>query len=90
VRTIDLSQETPDLTDLIALAQQEPVLLVTANGQEFLLAEADDFEQEAEQLRSSSVFQAFLEARSASQPRFSLEEIEREIDQDLAAQEQKL
>jgi hypothetical protein len=49
------------------------------------LVEADDFEQEAAQLRSSSAFQEFLATRSLSQPRYSLDDIEREIDQELSA-----
>jgi hypothetical protein len=84
VKTIHLTQQSLNVADLIALAKQETVLLVTADGQEFLLAEADDFEQEVAQLRSSQSFQAFLTARSLSQPRYSLEEIEQEIDQELS------
>ena len=47
---------------------------------------ADDFEQEVETLRQSRAFQRFLDERKASPRRFSLEEIEAEIDQELADQ----
>lgn len=50
---------------------------------EFVLTEADDFEREVESLRRSSTFQQFLEERSKDQRRIPLEEVEREIEQDL-------
>jgi len=56
-------------------------------GQEFLLTEADDFEKEAKALRNSAAFQRFLAARSRSPRRFSLEEIETEIERDRALKE---
>ena len=86
MRTIELDKEPLDLAAVIKLASQEPVLLVTPEGKEFCLAEADDFEQEVETLRGSQAFQRFLEERSASTKRIPLEEIEAEIEQELAAQ----
>ena len=62
------------------------MLLVAADGKEFLLAEADDFETEVETLRSSEAFQRFLDERSQSPRGIALEEIEAEIEQELAAQ----
>lgn len=86
MRTIELDKEPLDLAAVIKLASQEPVLLVTPEGKEFCLAEADDFEREVETLRGSQAFQRFLDERSASTKRTSLEEIEAEIEQELAAQ----
>ena len=48
------------------MAQQEPVLLLTADGQEFVVSEADDFEHEVAALRASQAFQRFLDERSRS------------------------
>lgn len=87
MRTIDLEKEPLDLEAVIKLASQEPVLLVTPEGKEFCLAEADDFEREVETLRGSQAFQRFLDERSASTRRIPLEEIEAEIDKELAAQD---
>ena len=86
MRTIDLEKEPLDLEAIIKLASKEPVLLVTPEGKEFCLAKADDFEREVEALRGSQAFQRFLEERSASTRRIPLEEIEAEIEQELAAQ----
>jgi len=86
MRTIELDKEPLDLEAVIKLASQEPVLLVTPEGKEFCLAEADDFEREVETLRGSQAFQRFLEERSASTRRIPLEEIEAEIERELVAQ----
>jgi hypothetical protein len=86
MKTIDLQKEKLDLETVIKMARQEPVLLVTPDGKEFCIAEADDFEKEVEALRGSQAFQRFLDDRSASTRRISLEEIEAEIDQELKKQ----
>jgi PHD/YefM family antitoxin component YafN of YafNO toxin-antitoxin module len=79
MKTIDLTNERPGLDVLIDLARHEPVLLLTQDGKEFCLAEADDFEREVEVLRSSPAFQRFLDERSACHQRIPLEEIEKEL-----------
>ena len=86
MKTVNLEEEKLDLEAVIQLARQEPVVLLTADGKEFVLAEADDFEQEVETLRSSQTFQRFLAERSQNPRRIPLEEIEAEIEQELAAQ----
>jgi hypothetical protein len=86
MKTIRLDEVQLDLDSAINLARNEPLLLLTADGQEFFMTLADDFEQEVETLRQSQAFQRFLDERSASPRRISLEEIEAEIDQELADQ----
>lgn len=85
MKTIDLEHEPLDLKALIELASHEPVLLITAQGKEFCLAPADDFDNEVETLRNSQAFQHFLDERSKSTKRISLDQLESEIDQELAA-----
>ena len=86
MKTVNLEEEKLDLEAVIQLARQEPVVLLTADGKEFVLAEADDFEQEVETLRSSQTFQRFLDERAQNPRRIPLEEIEAEIEQELTAQ----
>ena len=83
MKTVDLTKEKLDLEAVIKIASREPILLVTPDGKEFCIAEADDFEREVEALRESRAFQRFLDERSASTRRIPLEEIEAEIDQEL-------
>jgi PHD/YefM family antitoxin component YafN of YafNO toxin-antitoxin module len=84
VKTIELDGNSQDLTSLINLAKQEPILLLTAEGEEFVIAPADDFEAEVESLRRNQDFQRFLDERAASKRRIPLSEVEAEIDQSLA------
>jgi hypothetical protein len=84
VKTIDLTKERIGLMDLLRLARQEPLLLLTEDGNEFVLSEADDFEHEVATLRASHPFQQLLDARSQAQKSVSLDELEREIDQELS------
>jgi hypothetical protein len=86
MKTIDLGKEKLDLTDVIKIARQEPVLIVTPDGSEFCMAEADDFEKEVAALRNSQSFQQFLDKRSASTKTYALEDIEAEIDRALPNQ----
>ena len=65
------------------MARREPLLLMTSDGKEFCIAEADDFEKEVEALRASKAFQRFLDERSASTRKIPLEEIEAEIELEL-------
>lgn len=88
MKTIHLDMEEVDLKAVIDLARQEPVLLLTADGKEFLISEADGFSEEVEILSRSRAFQQFLHERSAcSHKRISLMEIEAEIARELAAQD---
>jgi PHD/YefM family antitoxin component YafN of YafNO toxin-antitoxin module len=86
MKTVNLEDGKIDLAEAIDLARQEPLLLVTPTGQEFVLAEADDFDREVETLRNSVDFQHFLDERLQSPHRIALEEIEAEIDGELARQ----
>ncbi len=86
MKTIDLDTTKLDLDSVIDLARQEPLLLLTADGQEFLMSLADDFEKEVESLRQSQTFQRFLDERSACSRRVPLEDVEAEIEQELSGQ----
>ena len=86
MKTVKVDEGKLDLQKAIDLARKEPVVLLTADGKEFVLAEADDFDREVETLRGSHAFQRFLDERSKSGLRGSLEEIEVEIDREIAGQ----
>ena len=81
MKTVDLAQQKLDLETVIGIARQEPVLILTPDGREFCLAEADDFEREVQALRESREFQSFLDKRSECKMRIPLEDIEKELQQ---------
>ena len=80
-----MQEEGLDLPSVIERDRQEPVLLVTADGKEFLIAEADDFDRKVETLRASPAFQRFLDERSRSIRRIPLEEVKAAIECELEA-----
>ena len=86
MKTVNLEKENLDLKEVINLARKAPVLLLTSDGKEFFISEADDFEKEVEMLRGSQAFQKFLDERSMCKHRISLEDIEKEIEKDLSEQ----
>lgn len=84
MKAINIENEKMDLADIFVLAREESVLLI-ANGEEFILSRADDFEAEVEAIRNSPSFQAFLDKRMECKKRFSIEDVEEEVEKDLKA-----
>jgi len=83
MKTVNLEKEKMNLKEVINLARKEPVLLLTPDGEEFFISEADDFEKEVEILRRSTAFQKFLDERAECKHRIPLEDIEKEIEKEL-------
>ncbi|MBX0328415.1 hypothetical protein K2Z83_12085 [Oscillochloris sp. ZM17-4] len=87
MKRINLLEQPVDMTELLTLIQEGPVVLLAPNGKEYLVAEADDFDQEVEQLRASTAFQAFLDERRAHRrPRRAITDVARDVEAELAAQ----
>lgn len=83
MKSVDLLRERVGLQQVIHFAEKEPVLLMTGDGHEFILSQADNFEAEVESLRNSLKFQSFLDRRMKSQVRIPIEDIEREVEEEL-------
>jgi hypothetical protein len=86
MKTLDLDKERHNLDEVINLARNEPVILLTSDGREFFVSEVDDFEKEVDALRASRIFQKFLDERSACTRRIPLEQIEKETEKELLEQ----
>lgn len=82
MKSVNIAKEDYRLSDIFSIARIEPVLLL-ANGEEFIISRADNFEIEVETLRSSSKFQAFLDERIKCRVRYTIEELEKEIDEEI-------
>jgi hypothetical protein len=83
MKSVDLHGESIDLSQLLHIAKEESVLLVTPDGYEFILAEVNDFDAEVEALRKSAHFQSFIDQRMSQKERVPIEEIEEDINQEL-------
>ena len=90
MKTVNLEEGKLDLEEVINLARKGPLLLLAPDGKEFFISEADDFEREVEILRGSYAFQRFLDERSECTHRVPLEEIEKEIEKELAEQKKTI
>jgi len=89
MKTIDLAKEPLGLSRIFSFARMEPVLLVMGE-EEFVLSRADDFEAEVEAIRNSPSFQKFLDSRMKCKARFAIEDIEKEVDDELQAESDTL
>jgi len=52
MKTIEVNEGIPSVNELLKLAREENIILKLPDGQEFLLAEIDDFEREIELTRN--------------------------------------
>jgi hypothetical protein len=64
MKTIDLRSEQRSLSELLALAKSEAVLIRSAGGEDFVLEPADKVDQEVASLGGSERFMSFLKERS--------------------------
>jgi hypothetical protein len=77
--TLDLRNQQVTLEELFRVARSESVLIVTDEGQEYILEAADEFDREVAELGRSQKFMDFLAQRRNEAGRIPLEEIERRL-----------
>ncbi len=65
--------------ELLSLARQESVLLVSGDGSSFVLEEADNFDREVARLLSSEKFMRFLEKRSKEKGVISIDQLAKKL-----------
>jgi hypothetical protein len=78
MKTVDLAAEALTVDQLMKLASGDNVILRTAEGREFLLAELEDLDEEIEAIRRNQELMEFLDQRSHESQRYSLAQV-REI-----------
>ena len=79
MRTIELSQSTLTISELLELAENDSVIIKKADGREFVLSVVDDFAAEVQALQENQEFMDFLARRSQSDQRVSLEEARKRL-----------
>ncbi|MBC6456246.1 MAG: hypothetical protein GDA43_26355 [Hormoscilla sp. SP5CHS1] len=75
MKTIDLSNKVPTLRKILALAGEDTIILKTSEGQEFVLAEVDDFAREVELVAQKEELMQFLEQRSNEAKRYTISQV---------------
>lgn len=63
---------------MLQIANEDAVRVIRSDGQEFIIAPADTFEEEVARLGNSKRFMRFLATRSKNRTGRSLEEVERD------------
>ena len=79
MKTVNLSKESPSVNELLAMAREKSVLLVSDDGRTYLLEEADDFDREVAALGNSEGFMRFLKKRSKEKSVISIEALAEEL-----------
>jgi hypothetical protein len=77
--TLDLRKQPLTLKEIFQAARVESVLIVTDEGQEYILEAADEFDREVAQLGKSEAFMHFLAERRQEPGRIPLDEIEKRL-----------
>jgi small nuclear ribonucleoprotein (snRNP)-like protein len=80
MKTIDLMKTAdPLLSQILAQAEDENVIVRTPEGREFVVAELDDFDRELELTRNNAEFMRLLDERSKEKAVYSADDIRREF-----------
>ena len=79
MKTIKVSRQARTVNALLKRARRENVVLRSPEGDEFILAEIDDFNREIEVTRQNKRLMKLLEARAKQKITFSLEETKQRL-----------
>jgi hypothetical protein len=79
MKTIEVSDDSPKLDEVLKLASEENIILKTVDGRNFVLAEVDDFEREIQLTRQNQELMRFLDDRSMETKTYSIDEVRRKL-----------
>lgn len=79
MKTIKISRQARTLNALLQRARRENVILRAADGNEFILAEIDDFSREIELTRQNKQLMKLLASRARKKAAISLEEAKQQL-----------
>ena len=79
MKVIELTGRKPSLDALLNQASEENLILKTAEGREFVLAEVDGFDREVALVRRNKKLMALLDRRSGQKEKLSLAEVKRKL-----------
>ncbi|MBI3408873.1 MAG: hypothetical protein HY040_11000 [Planctomycetes bacterium] len=75
MKVIDLKNKKRSLAEVLELASKENLVLKTAAGKEFVLAETDEFDREIALVRENSALMKLLEQRSKEKGKYSIRQV---------------
>jgi hypothetical protein len=80
MKTLNLARKRITLEKLLEMAASGAVRIVTAEGQAFVIEDADEFEKEVSRLGRSKKFQRFLKERAKEPATKTLQDYRRSLD----------
>jgi hypothetical protein len=79
MKVIDVPEDALEITKLLDQAREDAIVLRAADGTEYSLTLADDFNEEIRRTRANKELMAFLEQRAKEPATITLEEVKREL-----------
>ena len=79
MKTVNLSKQSPSVDELLAMARNKAVLVISNDGTTYVLEEADDFDREVAVIGNSDRFMRFLRKRSEEKGVISIEQFADEL-----------
>lgn len=79
MKIVELTTIAPALAELLDLASEDTLILKTAEGREFVLAEVDDLDTEIAQVRQNEELMALLAERSREKKTYTLQQVREQL-----------
>lgn len=79
MKTVTVSRRARGINALLKRARKENLVIRAADGDEFILAEIDDFDREIELTRQNKKLMRFLEGRGKQTKTIPLEDVEAQL-----------
>jgi hypothetical protein len=78
-KVIELTERKLSIETLLTQASEENLILKTAEGREFVLAELDEFDREVVLVRQNKALMGLLDRRSRQKGKLSLAQVKKEL-----------
>jgi hypothetical protein len=79
MKTVNIPTQAKTVTSLLKKAQRGGLILRSPDGQEFILAEIDDFNREIELTRQNKALMKFLDARGKQTKTVASDEVRKQL-----------
>jgi hypothetical protein len=80
MKTVNIPTQAKTVTSLLKKAQREGLILRSPEGQEFILAEIDDFNREIELSRQNRALMKFLNGRGKQTQTVKAADVKKQLD----------
>ena len=79
MKTVNISTKAKTINSLLKKAQKGALILGSPEGQEFILAEVDDFDREIELTRQNKALMKFLDSRGKQTATIKASEMKKQL-----------